>query len=108
MSDPLDRLDSTTPDGMVNVVIDTPSGSSTKFKYDEDNHCYRVSRLLPSGAFFPYNFGSIPRTVAADGDPLDIIVLAPGPLFVGCLVTVKLIGILMARQRESGKTIKND
>jgi inorganic pyrophosphatase len=108
MSDPLDRLDSTTADGLVNVVIDTPSGSTTKFKYDEDHRCYRVSRFLPSGAFFPYNFGSIPRTAAADGDPLDIVVLAPGPLFVGCVVKVKLIGILMARQRESGKTIKND
>jgi inorganic pyrophosphatase len=107
-SDPFARVDTKTAKGLVNVVIDTPSGSTTKFKYDESNRCYRVSRILPVGAFFPYNFGSIPRTLAADGDPLDILVLAPGPLFVGCLVEVKLVGILLASQRESGKTIKND
>ena len=44
-----------------------------KFKYDAKQQCYRVSRFLPAGAFFPFNFGSIPRTAAADGDALDIL-----------------------------------
>jgi inorganic pyrophosphatase len=101
-------VDTRAANGLVNVLIDTPSDSTTKFKYDHLNRCYRVSRILPAGAFFPFNFGSIPRTLAADGDPLDILVLAPGPFFVGCLVEVKIIGILLASQRESGKTIKND
>jgi inorganic pyrophosphatase len=108
MNDLLDRLDAERDHGLVNAIIDTSSGSTTKFKYDKKLRCYRVSRLLPSGAFFPFNFGSIPRTVAADGDPLDIMVLAPGPLFVGCLVQVKLLGILTARQKAARKTIKND
>lgn len=107
-SDPFGRVTTKAAKGLVNVLIDTPSGSTTKFKYDEPNRCYRVSRILPAGAFFPYNFGSIPRTLAADGDPLDILVLESGPFFVGCLVEVKLIGILSASQREPGKTIEND
>ena len=104
----LERLDSTAGDGLANVVIDTPAGSPAKFKYDEKCGCYRLSRLLPQGMAFPYNFGSVPRTAAEDGDPLDVLVLAQAPLFVGCLVNVKLIGIVRAGQTESGTTIRND
>ncbi|MBV9592437.1 MAG: inorganic diphosphatase, partial [Actinobacteria bacterium] len=45
--------------GLANVVIDTPSGSTAKFKFDDRHGCYRLSRLLPTGMAFPYNFGSV-------------------------------------------------
>jgi inorganic pyrophosphatase len=101
-------LESDTKDGLINVVIDTPAGSASKYKYDQKNHCYRLSRLLPRGMVFPYSFGSIPRTAAEDGDALDILILAEYWLCIGCLVTVKLIGVLKAEQSDSGKTIRND
>jgi len=108
MSELLDRLPSFTKDRLVNVVVDTPSGSPAKFKYDKGNHCYKLSRLLPAGTVFPYNFGSIPATAAEDGDPLDLLILTDSPLFVGCLVQTKLLGVLIAVQSEGGKTIRND
>jgi len=104
----LDSLSVMTDLGRVNVVVDTPSGSAAKFKFDEHHGCYRLSRLLPAGMAFPYNFGSIPRTLAPDGDPLDMVVLSAAALVVGCLVEVKPIGILFAEQSESGRTIRND
>ena len=103
-----ERLHSTTGDGLANVIIDTPAGSPAKFKYDEKCACYKLSRLLPGGMAFPYNFGAVPHTAAEDGDPLDVLVLAQAPFFVGCLVSVKLIGIICAEQTERGKTIRND
>lgn len=108
MYDLLDRLPSFAEDRLVNVVIDTPSGGAAKFKYDRAKRCYRLGRLLPAGAVFPYNFGSIPRTAAEDGDPLDLLVLTEVPLFVGCLAQAKLLGVLVAQQTEAGKTIRND
>ena len=108
MSRPLRRLAALADKGLVNVVIDTPCGSAAKFKYDEEHDCYRLSRLLPAGMAFPYNFGSIPGTLAADGDPLDLLVLSQVPLFVGCLLQAKLIGVLQAEQSQSGKTMRND
>jgi inorganic pyrophosphatase len=63
---------------------------------------------LPAGMVFPYNFGSIPRTTAEDGDALDLLILARAPLFVGCVVEAKLLGVLVAEQKEAGKTIRND
>jgi inorganic pyrophosphatase len=90
------------------VVVDTPRGSRNKYKYDEKLGLFRLSRILPSGMSFPYDFGSVPRTRAADGDALDVLILTEAPTFVGCLVSVRLLGVLRATQREKGKTIRND
>jgi inorganic pyrophosphatase len=94
--------------GLVRVVIDTPQGSRNKYKYDPDLGAFKLSRILPAGMSFPYDFGSIPSTQAEDGDALDVLVLAEAPLFVGCLVNVHLIGVIRARQREGRHMIRND
>ena len=92
----------------IHVIIDTPAGSRNKYKYDSKLHIFRVSRVLSVGMSFPHDFGSIPRTRAADGDPLDVLVLGLAPTFPGCLATVRLIGILRAWQLEDGRRVRND
>src|SRR5262249_11784019 len=62
----------------------------------------------PSGSGISEDFGSIPGTRAEDGDALDVLVLHLAPAFPGCLVTVRLIGVLNAEQRERGKLLRND
>src|SRR5262249_42934386 len=92
----------------VHVVIDTPAGSRNKYKYDENLEVVRLSRVRPQGAALPYDFGWLPGTRAEDGDALDVLVLHLAPAFPGCLVTVKLIGVLHAEQREGSEVIRND
>jgi inorganic pyrophosphatase len=92
----------------VHVLIDTPAGSRNKYKYDSALGVFRVSRVLPTGSAFPYDFGSIPQTRAPDGDPLDVVVLGLAPSFPGCVVKARLIGVLHAVQVESGRRIRND
>jgi inorganic pyrophosphatase len=94
--------------GLVNVLIDTPKGSGNKFKYDEKLALFRLSKVLPLGASFPYDFGFIPSTRADDGDPVDVLVLTDEPCFPGCLVAVRLLGVIEAKQTEKGKTVRND
>ena len=94
--------------GHLNVIVDTPKGSAIKFKYDVSNRIYKVSHILPPGTVFPFDFGSIPSTLAADGDPLDVIILMEQPAFAGCLVQVRLVGVLEAKQTQEGKTQRND
>lgn len=107
--DPLRQLPPKDADsGRVHVLIDTPAGSQGKFKFDPDLKVYRLGRILPQGAVFPHDFGSIPGTKAPDGDPLDVVVLQCPPTFCGCLVSVRLIGVLKARQTEKGRTLQND
>jgi inorganic pyrophosphatase len=94
--------------GMLHVIVDTVKGSRLKFKYDSAKRCYTASYLFPAGTFFPFDFGSIPSTLAADGDPLDVLILMEEPSFPGCLVPVRPIGVLEAQQTQEGKTNRND
>src|SRR2546430_17421866 len=67
-----------------------------------------LTSALPQGTVSPFDFGSIPGTVADDGDPLDAFVLMDEPAFCGCLVESRLVGIIEAKQSEDGKTERND
>jgi inorganic pyrophosphatase len=94
--------------GLLRVLVDTPRGSAVKYKLDAEKGVYKVAHILPSGMVFPFDFGSIPGTLADDGDPLDLLVVAEAGTFPGCLVEVRLIGGLQARQTQRGKTMRND
>ncbi|MDY6948601.1 MAG: inorganic diphosphatase [Pseudomonadota bacterium] len=94
--------------GLVRVVIDTPKGSRNKYKFDAKLGVITLSRILPAGMAFPYDFGSIPSTCAEDGDALDVMVLTDAPLLAGCLVQVHLIGVIRATQKEKRRMVRND
>jgi inorganic pyrophosphatase len=90
------------------VIIETPKGWRSKFDYDPASNLFMLGGLLPEGMVFPFDFGFIPSTVGGDGDPLDIMVLMDEPAHVGCLMDVRIIGIINARQIEHSKTENND
>jgi inorganic pyrophosphatase len=95
--------------GDLNVIIETPKGSRNKFKYDPAHGLFKLSGVLPAGASFPFDFGYVPSTKGADGDPLDVLVLMDEAAFAGCLVPARLIGVIEAEQTErDGKTERND
>jgi inorganic pyrophosphatase len=94
--------------GLLHVLVDTPRGSRPKYKVDPIKKVYTISHVLPPGTTFPYDFGSIPSTLADDGDPLDCLVFLEEPTFPGCLVTVRVIGVLEAKQTFEGRTDQND
>ena len=94
--------------GKLNVVIDTPKGCRNKYAFDFKHRAYVLKTMLPRGATFPFDFGSIPGTEADDGDPLDALVLMDEAAFTGCLIEARLIGVIEAKQTEDGKTERND
>jgi inorganic pyrophosphatase len=92
----------------VGVIIETPKGSRNKLKYDPAQRMYKLSKVMPEGMVFPYDFGFVPGTKAEDGDPLDVLVLTDAPLFPGCLVDCALAGVIKLEQEERGKVTRND
>jgi inorganic pyrophosphatase len=103
----LESLDAFDDD--LNVVIETPKGSRNKYNYDEKTGLFKLGGVLPSGASFPFDFGFVPSTLGGDGDPLDVLVLMDEPAFPGCLVHVRLVGVVEAEQTErDGETTRND
>jgi len=90
------------------AIIETPKNRRNKFDYDPETELFKLGGLLPEGMAFPFDFGFIPSTVGGDGDPLDVMVLMDEPAHVGCLMEVRIIGVIEAEQTEKGKTETND
>ena len=103
----LDRL-APFADDCVTVVIETPKGSPNKLAFDPRYGTCVLKGVLPAGAVFPFDFGFVPSTRADDGDPLDVLVLMDAPVFPGCVVPSRLIGVIEAEQTEDGETERND
>ncbi len=87
-------------DDSLNVIIETAKGSRNKFKYDEKLRFYRLSKVLPRGMSFPFDFGFVPSTKGEDGDPIDVLLLMDEPVFPGCLVIPRLIGVIEGKSRH--------
>src|SRR5436190_4427649 len=94
--------------GTCRAIIETPKGCRNKFNYDPNSNLFELGGLLPEGMMFPFDFGFIPSTLGEDGDPLDILVLMDAPAHVGCLIEVRIIGVIQAQQIEDGNTESND
>ena len=94
--------------GTCRAIIETPKGSRNKFDYDPETNLFALAGLLPEGMMFPFDFGFIPSTLGDDGDPLDIMVLMDAPANPGCLLDVRLIGVISAEQSEDRNTEKNE
>ena len=93
-------------DGSVNIVVESPRGSTVKFKYDNETGAMTLSRPLPCGVTYPHDWGFIPSTRAADGDPVDAMVLWDGTSFPGIVVPSRVIGLLRVEQTRAGSDIR--
>ena len=75
------------------LAVEIPAGSFTKYEINEEGLVY-VDRFQSMPVVYPANYGSLPRTLAGDGDPLDALVLTRQPLHPGVLVGFRPIGVL--------------
>ena len=95
-------------DGLLQVIVETPKGSRNKFSFDMEQEIFSLKKVLPAGMVFPYDFGFLPKTLADDGDPIDVLLLMDEPAFPGVLVPSRLIGVIEGEQVDGKKRIRND
>ncbi|MCM1368095.1 MAG: inorganic diphosphatase [Roseburia sp.] len=77
------------------ALIEIPKGSKSKYELDKDTGLIRLDRVLYTSTVYPSNYGFIPRTLAADGDPLDVLVLCNESIYPMTLVTSMPIGVII-------------
>src|ERR671924_339717 len=77
----------------VTCVIEIPANERNKYELDKDLGLFRLDRVLYSAVHYPGDYGFLPRTLGDDGDPLDCLVLMTIPVFTGCLVDARPIGL---------------
>jgi inorganic pyrophosphatase len=106
----LASLPALTSDGHLNVVVESPRGSPSKFTYDPGLGVMTLSRPLPHGLVYPHDWGFIPSTKAPDGDPLDAMIVWDGVSYPGVVIACRAIGVLLVEQtnKESGRRERND
>jgi len=80
----------------VNVIIEVPlGGEPVKYELDKDSGAMYVDRFLHTAMRYPCNYGFVPHTLAADGDPVDVLVAARSTLVPGAVVRARPIGVLV-------------
>ncbi len=92
----LDRVPSgrDVPDD-VNVIIEIPMNAPPiKYEVNKETGAMFVDRFMWTAMHYPCNYGYIPRTLAGDGDPVDVLVLSPVPLITGVVVRCRPVGML--------------
>lgn len=89
-----------------NVIIEIPMNADpVKYEVDKETGAIFVDRFMSTSMHYPTNYGYVPKTIAGDGDPVDVLVITPVPLIPGVVVTCRPIGILKMED-EAGDDAK--
>lgn len=78
-------------------IIEIPKGSRNKYEWNPTHQRFLLDRFLSSSTVFPTDYGFIPDTKGADGDPLDVLVAVSEPTFTGCGVLARPVAVLWLR-----------
>ncbi|HEY7391182.1 MAG TPA: inorganic diphosphatase [Bryobacteraceae bacterium] len=79
---------------IVRMIVEIPRNSTNKYEYDAELGVFRLDRVLYSPMHYPGDYGFIPGTLAADGDPMDVLTLVDEPSHPGVLIAVRPVGWL--------------
>jgi inorganic pyrophosphatase len=59
-----------------------------------------VDRFLHTSMIYPGNYGFIPHTLSADGDPCDVLVVGQSPVIPGAIIRSRPVGVLLMEDEK--------
>jgi inorganic pyrophosphatase len=90
----------------INVVIEISANADPiKYEVDKKTGVMMVDRFVATCMHYPVDYGFVPQTLSEDGDPVDVLVVAPFPLLPGSVIRCRPIGMLRMTD-ESGPDAK--
>jgi inorganic pyrophosphatase len=100
----LDRITSGRgPPDDFNGIVEIPMNADPiKYEVDKDTGVLFVDRFMMTAMHYPCNYGYIPHTLSADGDPVDVLVITPVSETVGAVIRCHPIGILKMDDEAGG------
>lgn len=79
----------------IHVIIEIPARSEpVKYEVDKESGALFVDRFMTTAMYYPCDYGYVPNTLSDDGDPVDVLVVAPYPLLSGSVINCRPIGLL--------------
>ncbi len=88
------------PDDFV-ACIEISKGGKNKYELDKATGMLKLDRVLYTSTHYPANYGFIPRTLAADDDPLDVLVICQEEILPLTLVQCYPIGVIKMTDNDS-------
>ena len=93
----------TNPPEDVNVVIEVGvGGEPIKYEMNKAAGTLFVDRFLHTPMRYPGNYGFVPHTLSADGDPIDVLVANTRPIVPGAVINVRPVGVLKMEDDGGG------
>lgn len=90
----------------INVIIEIPQNADpVKYEVDKDSGALLVDRFMFTAMHYPCNYGFVPHTLCGDGDPADVLVVAPFGVVPGSVVRCRPVGVLEMSD-EAGEDAK--
>jgi inorganic pyrophosphatase len=87
----------------VNVIIEVPvGGEPIKYEMDKASGALVVDRFLYTPMRYPGNYGFVPHTLSADGDPIDVLVCNTRAIVPGALINCRPVGVLVMKDESGG------
>jgi inorganic pyrophosphatase len=87
----------------IHAVIEIPLGGvPVKYEIDKDSGALFVDRFLHTAMFYPGNYGFVPHTLSADGDPCDVLVAGQVPVVPGAVIRCRPVGALVMEDEAGG------
>jgi inorganic pyrophosphatase len=86
-----------------NVIIEIPMNSDPiKYEVDKATGALFVDRFMLTSMHYPCNYGYIPKTLAPDGDPVDVLVVTPFAVTTGAVIRCRALGVLKMEDEAGG------
>ena len=93
----------TNPPEDVNVIVEVGvGGEPIKYEMNKAAGTLFVDRFLHTPMRYPGNYGFVPHTLSADGDPLDVLVANTRPIVPGAVINVRPVGVLKMEDDGGG------
>lgn len=87
----------------INVIIEVPvGGEPIKYEMDKASGTLVVDRFLYTPMRYPGNYGFVPHTLSADGDPIDVLVCNTRALVPGAVINCRPVGVLVMEDEGGG------
>jgi inorganic pyrophosphatase len=91
------------PPDDINVIIEVPvGGEPIKYEMDKASGTLVVDRFLYTPMRYPGNYGFVPHTLSADGDPIDVLVCNTRAIIPGAVINCRPIGVLVMEDDAGG------
>ena len=87
-------------DAKVRVYIEIEKNSNLKYETCKETNTLMLDRVLPPPYVYPYPYGYIIGTKAADGDELDIVILTDKHISKDTYLDAYIVGVLIMEDEK--------